>query len=121
MSDLSAYKITDRWPAERPDVLQLYSFPTPNGVKVTVLLEELLAAGHEGAEYDAHLIRIDEGAPSGAVNVKLSEVHSVVVPVHSTFARNCWKSPHPVVKTRALMFTAACELRLRNRALPPAR
>ncbi len=41
--------------------LQLYSLGTPNGVKVTVLLEELLAAGHEGAEYDAHLIRIDEG------------------------------------------------------------
>ncbi len=41
--------------------LQLYSLATPNGVKVTVLLEELLAAGHEGAEYDAHLIRIDEG------------------------------------------------------------
>ncbi|MBR0934543.1 glutathione-dependent disulfide-bond oxidoreductase [Bradyrhizobium jicamae] len=39
--------------------LQLYSLATPNGVKVTVLLEELLAAGHEGAEYDAWLIKID--------------------------------------------------------------
>lgn len=38
--------------------LQLYSLATPNGVKVTILLEELLAAGHAGAEYDAHLIRI---------------------------------------------------------------
>ncbi|GAB5469697.1 MAG: glutathione-dependent disulfide-bond oxidoreductase [Rhodospirillales bacterium] len=38
--------------------LQLYSLATPNGVKVTILLEELLAAGHQGAEYDAHLIRI---------------------------------------------------------------
>ena len=42
--------------------LQLYSLATPNGVKVTILLEELLAAGHTGAEYDAWLIRINEGA-----------------------------------------------------------
>jgi GST-like protein len=41
--------------------LQLYSLATPNGVKVTILLEELLAAGHTGAEYDAWLIRIGEG------------------------------------------------------------
>lgn len=41
--------------------LQLYSLATPNGMKVTILLEELLAAGYEGAEYDAHLIRITEG------------------------------------------------------------
>jgi len=41
--------------------LQLYSLGTPNGVKVTVMLEELLAAGHDGAEYDAWLINIGEG------------------------------------------------------------
>lgn len=41
--------------------LQLYSVATPNGVKVTIMLEELLALGHEGAEYDAHLIRIGKG------------------------------------------------------------
>ncbi|MEI8145310.1 MAG: glutathione-dependent disulfide-bond oxidoreductase [Alphaproteobacteria bacterium] len=41
--------------------LQLYSLGTPNGVKVTVMLEELLALGHKGAEYDAWLIRISEG------------------------------------------------------------
>ncbi len=41
--------------------LQLYSLGTPNGVKVTVMLEELLAAGHAGAEYDAWLINIGEG------------------------------------------------------------
>ena len=39
--------------------LQLYSLATPNGVKVTVMLEELLALGHAGAEYDAWLIRIN--------------------------------------------------------------
>ena len=41
--------------------LQLYSLATPNGVKVTIMLEELLALGHAGAEYDAWLIRINEG------------------------------------------------------------
>ncbi|CQJ52382.1 putative S-transferase [Yersinia intermedia] len=41
--------------------LQLYSMATPNGQKVTILLEELLALGEKGAEYDAHLIRISEG------------------------------------------------------------
>jgi GSH-dependent disulfide-bond oxidoreductase len=46
--------------------LQLYSLATPNGVKVTVMLEELLALGHKGAEYDAWLIRITEGDQFGS-------------------------------------------------------
>ncbi len=46
--------------------LQLYSLATPNGVKVTVMLEELLALGHEGAEYDAWLIRIGDGDQFGS-------------------------------------------------------
>ncbi|MFM0395068.1 glutathione-dependent disulfide-bond oxidoreductase [Paraburkholderia phytofirmans] len=46
--------------------LQLYSLGTPNGVKVTILLEELLAAGYAGAEYDAWLIRIGEGEQFGS-------------------------------------------------------
>ena len=46
--------------------LQLYSLATPNGVKVTVLLEELLAAGHMGAEYDAWLINIRDGDQFGS-------------------------------------------------------
>ena len=46
--------------------LQLYSLATPNGVKVTVMLEELLALGHAGAEYDAWLIRIDAGEQFGS-------------------------------------------------------
>ena len=46
--------------------LQLYSLGTPNGIKVTVMLEELLALGHAGAEYDAWLIAIHEGAQFGS-------------------------------------------------------
>jgi GST-like protein len=52
--------------------LQLYSLGTPNGVKVTVMLEELLAAGHSSAEYDAWLIRIDLGDQFGSGFVEIS-------------------------------------------------
>jgi GSH-dependent disulfide-bond oxidoreductase len=50
MADLSAFPITNRWPAKNPDVIQLYSLPTPNGVKVSIALEEL------GLAYEPHLI-----------------------------------------------------------------
>ncbi|MEM9938450.1 MAG: glutathione-dependent disulfide-bond oxidoreductase [Pseudomonadota bacterium] len=52
--------------------LQLYSLATPNGVKVTVMLEELLALGHSGAEYDAWLINIGEGDQFGSGYVDLN-------------------------------------------------
>ena len=50
MTDLSAFPITKRWPAQRPDVLQLYSLPTPNGVKISIMLEET------GLPYEVHLV-----------------------------------------------------------------
>ena len=52
--------------------LQLYSLATPNGQKVTILLEELLALGHKGAEYDAWLIRISEGEQFGSGFVEVN-------------------------------------------------
>lgn len=52
--------------------LQLYSMGTPNGVKVTVMLEELLALGHAGAEYDAWLIRIGDGDQFGSGFVEVN-------------------------------------------------
>jgi GST-like protein len=52
MSDLSAFPITSRWPAKHPDRIQLYSLPTPNGVKVSIMLEEI------GLAYEPHLIDI---------------------------------------------------------------
>ena len=52
--------------------LQLYSLATPNGVKVTVMLEELLALGHAGAEYDAWPIRINEGEQFGSGFVEIN-------------------------------------------------
>jgi len=50
MPDLSAFPITKRWPAKHPDRLQLYSLPTPNGVKVSIMLEEV------GLPYEVHLV-----------------------------------------------------------------
>ena len=50
MADLSAFPITRRWPAQHPERLQLYSLPTPNGVKVSIILEEI------GLPYEPHLV-----------------------------------------------------------------
>ena len=52
MSTLSAFPITKRWPAQHPERLQLYSWPTPNGVKVSIMLEEI------GLPYEAHGVNI---------------------------------------------------------------
>ena len=52
MTDLSAFPITNKWPARHPDRLQLYSLPTPNGVKASIMLEEI------GLAYEPHLVRL---------------------------------------------------------------
>lgn len=65
--------------------LQLYSLATPNGVKVTVLLEELLAKGHTGAEYDAWLVKIRDGEQFGSGFVSANPNSKIPVLVdHST-------------------------------------
>ncbi|MDF1608729.1 glutathione-dependent disulfide-bond oxidoreductase [Hoeflea sp. YIM 152468] len=65
--------------------LQLYSLATPNGVKVTVMLEELLAAGHSGAEYDAWLINIGDGDQFGSGFVDINPNSKIPAMVdHST-------------------------------------
>ncbi|MDP3341620.1 glutathione S-transferase N-terminal domain-containing protein [Frigidibacter sp.] len=53
MTDLSAFPITRKWPPRDPSAIQLYSLPTPNGVKVSIMLEEV------GLPYDAHLVSFD--------------------------------------------------------------
>jgi GSH-dependent disulfide-bond oxidoreductase len=53
MTDLSAFPVTGKWPAQHPERLQLYSLPTPNGVKVSIMLEET------GLPYEPHLVRFD--------------------------------------------------------------
>jgi GST-like protein len=54
MPDLSAFPITAKWPAQHPERIQLYSLPTPNGVKVSILLEET------GLAYEPHKVRFDQ-------------------------------------------------------------
>lgn len=53
MTDLSSFHITRKWPAQYPDRIQLYSVPTPNGVKVSIMLEET------GLPYEPHLVRFE--------------------------------------------------------------
>jgi GSH-dependent disulfide-bond oxidoreductase len=50
MTDLSAFPITQKWPAQYPEWIQLYSLPTPNGVKVSIMLEEI------GLPYEPHRV-----------------------------------------------------------------
>jgi GST-like protein len=54
MFDLTTHPISARWPAQHPDRLQLYSFPTPNGVKVSIMLEEI------GLPYEAHRVTLND-------------------------------------------------------------
>ena len=55
MPNISDFLITQRWPAKHPDRLQLYSLPTPNGVKVSIMLEEI------GLPYEVHLVDFNKG------------------------------------------------------------
>ena len=66
MHDLSAFPITAKWPAQRPDVLQLYSLPTPNGVKVSILLEET------GLAYEPHLVDFGQNDQTSAAFLSLN-------------------------------------------------
>lgn len=52
MADLSSFPITQKWAPQNPDIIQLYSFPTPNGVKVSIALQEL------GLDYEPHLVTL---------------------------------------------------------------
>ena len=54
MPDLSQFPITQKWPAKNPDVIQLYAFPTPNGVKASIALEEM------GLDYEPHLVTLSD-------------------------------------------------------------
>ena len=66
MADLSMFPITSRWPAKNPDILQLYSAPTPNGVKVSIMLEEA------GLPYEPHYIDIGQDETWGPEYLSLN-------------------------------------------------
>ena len=65
MTKLADFPITKRWPASNPDVIQLYSFPTPNGVKASIMLEET------GLAYEPHKVTLSD------VDVKSAEFLSL--------------------------------------------
>ena len=66
MTDLSAFPITRKWPARHPDRLQLYSLPTPNGVKVSIMLEEA------GLPYESHLVDFQNNDQTASEFLSLS-------------------------------------------------
>jgi GST-like protein len=66
MADLSAFPITRRWPAKYPDRIQLYSLPTPNGIKVSVMLEET------GLPYEPHSVNFDANEQNSAEFLSLN-------------------------------------------------
>ena len=68
---LSAFAITRKWPAQHPDRIQLYSLPTPNGVKVSIMLEET------GLPYEAHLVRFDAGDQLSTEFLSLNPNHKI--------------------------------------------
>jgi len=66
MVDLSAFAITRKWPAQHPDRIQLYSVPTPNGIKVSVMLEET------GLPYEPHFVKFDANEQMSAEFLSLN-------------------------------------------------
>ena len=66
MNNLSGFPITAKWPATQPDHLQLYSLPTPNGVKVSIMLEEI------GLPYEAHLVSFEKNDQMSAEFISLN-------------------------------------------------
>ena len=83
--------------------LQLYSLATPNGVKVTVMLEELLALGHKGAEYDAWLIKIGEGDQFGSGFVAANPNSKIPALVDRSGALNGTGGPIRVFESGAIL------------------
>ena len=71
MSDLSKFPITARWPAQHPERLQLYSLPTPNGVKVSIMLEEI------GLPYEPHTINIGKNETFTPAFLSLNQIYTL--------------------------------------------
>lgn len=76
MPDLSSFPITHRWPASHPDRLQIYAAPTPNGVKVSILLQET------GLAYEPHLIDISNNETKDSAFVSLNRNGRIPAIIH---------------------------------------
>ncbi len=96
--------------------LQLYSLATPNGVKITLMLEELLALGFDGAEYDAHLIKITEGDQFGSGFVELNP-NSKIPALLDRSTQNSQEAPTRVFESGSILLYLANKF---GALIPPA-
>ena len=98
MTDLSAFPITRKWPAQYPQRIQLYSLPTPNGVKVSVMLEET------GLPYEPHLVNFDTNDQQSAEFRSLNPYGKIpaIIDPHGPGAR-----PLPLFESGAILIYLA--------------
>ena len=109
MTDLSAYPITRKWPPRHPDRLQLYSLPTPNGVKVSILLEET------GLAYEPHRVSFDTSDQHSAEFRSLNPYGKIpaIIDPHGPGGK-----PLPLFESGAILFYLAEKS---GKLLPPER
>ena len=110
MADLSSFPITGKWAPKRPDLLQLYSFPTPNGVKVSIALEEM------GLAYEPHLVTLSDADVRSPEFLSLNpnnKIPAIIDPNGPDGPIGLWESGAILVylaeKTGKLMGTNAAE------------
>ena len=109
MTDLSAFPITRRWPAQHPDRIQLYSLPTPNGVKVSILLEET------GLPYEPHRVSFDTSDQHSAEFRSLNPYGKIPAIIDPSGPGG---KPLPLFESGAILFYLAEKS---GRFLPPER
>jgi GST-like protein len=102
MPDLSDYPITKKWPAEHPDKIQLYSLPTPNGVKISIMLEET------GLPYEPHLVRFENNDQLSPEFVSLNPNNKIpaIIDPHGPDGR-----PLPLFESGAILIYLADKAR----------
>lgn len=89
MADLSAFPITQKWPPKTPDIIQLYSFPTPNGVKVAIALQEM------GLAYEPHLVTLADADVRSPEFLSLNpnnKIPAIIDPNGPTGPIDLWES-----------------------------
>jgi GST-like protein len=98
MADLSAYQISQRWPAKDPNVIQLYSLPTPNGIKVSAMLEET------GLPYEPHLVDFGKNDQLSAEFISLNPNNKIpaIIDPNGPDGR-----PLPLFESGAILFYLA--------------
>src|ERR1700692_4889851 len=102
MLHLSDYPITKKWPAEHPDKIQLYSLPTPNGVKISIMLEET------GLPYETHLVRFENNEQLSPEFVSLNPNNKIpaIIDPHGPDGR-----PLPLFESGAILIYLADKAR----------